>query len=103
MSISFETTILVAAERFLKDLVKNMGKTSSFNRWWNMVSTGFIFLDTEHHIHSIYEKNIIERTIQYIKDRTECFDYYFPCRKEMNCKLEHAKNWLNLFTNMHKK
>jgi hypothetical protein len=28
-----ETTILVAAERFLKDLVKNMGKTSSFNRW----------------------------------------------------------------------
>jgi hypothetical protein len=47
------------------------------------------FLDIEHHIHSIYEKNIIERTIQYIKDRTESFDDYFPSRKEMNCKLEY--------------
>jgi putative transposase len=28
---------------------------------------------------------MIERTIQYIKDRTESFDDYFPCRKE-KCK-----------------
>ena len=25
----------------------------------------------EHHIHSHYEKSIIERTMQYIKDRTD--------------------------------
>ena len=42
------------------------------------------------------EKSLIERTMQYIKDRTESFDDYFPCRKE-NCKLKHVKNWLNLF------
>ena len=54
----------------------------------------------DHHIHSfVYknEKSIIERTMQYLKDRTnECFDDYFPCRKK-ECKLKHVKNWLNLF------
>ena len=43
------------------------------------------FLKMNHHLHSSYEKSIIERTMQYIKDRTtESFDDYFPCkRKEM--------------------
>jgi len=36
----------------------------------------------DHHLHSSYEKSIIERTIQYIKDRTEGFDDYFPCRRK---------------------
>jgi putative transposase len=36
------------------------------------------FLKLEHHLHSPFEKSIIERTIQYIKDRTENFDDYFP-------------------------
>jgi aerobic-type carbon monoxide dehydrogenase small subunit (CoxS/CutS family) len=27
-------------------------------------------------------------TIQYIKNRTECFDDYFPCRKDNDCKLK---------------
>jgi putative transposase len=54
------------------------------------------------HLHSSHEKSIIERTIQYIKDRTKCFDDYFPCRKH-GCKLEHVINWLNLFLDMHNK
>jgi hypothetical protein len=29
-------------------------------------------------------KNIMERFIRQTKDRTECFDDHFPCRKE-NC------------------
>jgi putative transposase len=60
------------------------------------------FLKLEHHLHSTFEKGIIERTIQYIKDRTEGFDHYFPCRK-YNCKLEHVINWVNLFVYMHNK
>src|SRR5437868_15213453 len=60
------------------------------------------FLKLKHHLHSTFEKGIIERTIQYIKDRTESFDDYFPCRK-YNCKLEHVINWLNLFVYMHNK
>jgi putative transposase len=37
----------------------------------------------------------MERTMQDIKDRTESFDDYFPCRKK-NCKFKHVMNWLNL-------
>jgi hypothetical protein len=51
---------------------------------------------------SMYIKSIIEGTIQYIKDITECSDDdYFPCRKS-NCKLEHIVHWLNFFIDMHK-
>ena len=40
--------------------------------------------------------------MQYIKDRTEGFDDYFPCSKE-KCKLNHVRNWLNLFVKIHNK
>ena len=55
------------------------------------------FLKLKHHLHSPFEKSIIERTIQYIKDRTEGFDDCFPCRKRNNCKLLHVKKWMSLF------
>ncbi|HXT83647.1 MAG TPA: hypothetical protein VN704_04860 [Verrucomicrobiae bacterium] len=66
-----------------------------------MVSTSSLPLfETKAHIHSAYEKSIIERTIQYIKDRTENFDDYFPCRMK-NCKLKHVTNWLKLFAHFY--
>ncbi|MDQ6723196.1 MAG: hypothetical protein M3Z01_02895 [Thermoproteota archaeon] len=40
------------------------------------------FLNINYLIHSPFEKSIIERTIQYINDRTKGFDDYFPCRKK---------------------
>jgi len=43
----------------------------------------------------------MERTIHYIKDRTECINDYFPCRKDNDCKLKHVINWLSLFVDMH--
>ena len=43
----------------------------------------------------------LERTIQYIKDRTECFDDYFPCPQKVNCNLEHVKNWFSVFVDIH--
>jgi putative transposase len=58
------------------------------------------FFKIKHYLHSYYEKSIIERTIQYIKDRIEGFDDYFPCRK-YNCKLKHIIHWMNLFIDMH--
>ena len=60
------------------------------------------FLKLKHHIQLPYEKSIIiERTIQYVKDRTESFDDYFPCRSERRCKLEHISNWFKMFIDMH--
>lgn len=95
LSISKERNMLIA-ERFLSGLVRIHGKhpvSTDGGTWYPQACR---FLDLDHHLHSSFEKSIIERTMQYIKDRTECFDDYFPCRKE-NCNLKHVRNWLNLF------
>jgi hypothetical protein len=42
------------------------------------------FLKLKHHVHSSFEKSIIKRTVQYIEDRTEGFDDYFPCKRKKN-------------------
>jgi putative transposase len=99
--ISFERTILIA-ETFIKDLVKKYGKhpvSTDGGTWYPQACK---FLNMNHHLHSSYEKSMIERTIQYIKDRTESFDDYFPCRKE-KCKPQHIRNWFNFFVDYHNK
>ena len=40
--------------------------------------------------------------MQYFKDRTECFDDYYPCcinnkKSKNNCDLSHVYNWIKLF------
>ena len=51
-----------------------------------------ISLGLEHRFHSpSYEKSIVERTIEYLKDRTEIFDDYYPCRKAGLCNLRHVQ------------
>lgn len=42
-------------------------------------------------------KNIMERLIQKIKDRTECFDDHFPYRSE-SCNIQYIINWIKVFT-----
>jgi hypothetical protein len=39
---------------------------------------------------------MMERFIQYLKDRTECFDDDLPYRKE-GCDRQHFWNWLKMF------
>jgi putative transposase len=72
-------------------LIRKYGKQSISTDGGTWYPEACRFLELEYHLHSSHEKNIIERTIQYIKDRTECFDDYFPCRK-YGCKLEHVIN-----------
>ena len=93
---------MFVAERFLSSLIQAHGKhlvSTDGGTWYPQTCR---FLKQRHHLHSPFEKSIIERTIQYIKDRIESFDDYFPCKKE-NCNLDHVKKWLNLFVNMHNK
>jgi putative transposase len=75
--ISFERTMLVVAERFLQELVRKYRKhpVSTDGGAWYPQACKFLKLD--HHFHSPYRKSIIERTIQFVKDRTESFDDYF--------------------------
>jgi putative transposase len=69
--ISFERTMLVA-EQFLKVLIKKYGKHSiSTNDGGTWYPQACKFLKIKHHLHSYYEKSIVERTIQYLKDRTQ--------------------------------
>ncbi len=101
LSISKERNMLIA-ERFIAGLVRIHGKhpVSTDGGTWYPQACRFLKLD--HHFHSPLEKSLIERTMQYIKDRTESFDDYFPCRMK-NCKLKHVRNWLNLFVDHHNK
>jgi putative transposase len=95
ISISKERNMFVA-ERFISNLVKRYGEhpvSTDGGTWYPQACR---FLRLRHYIHSPYEKSIIERTVQYIKDRTEGFGDYFPCRKS-KCKLQHIQKWLNLF------
>jgi putative transposase len=65
--ISLERSILVA-EQFLQELIKKYGKnpvSTDGGTWYP--SQACRFLKLRHHIHSYYERSIIERTIQYIK------------------------------------
>ena len=99
ISISKERNMFVA-ERFILNLVKRYGEhpvSTDGGTWYPQACR---FLRLRHHIHSRYEKSIIERMIQFIKDRTEHFDDYFPCRKS-KCKLQHVQKWLNLFVSHH--
>jgi putative transposase len=96
---------MFVAEHFLSKIIEKFGEcpiSTDGGTWYPQACR---FLKLEHHIHSfVYkdEKSIIERTMQYIKDRTECFDDYFPCRKK-NCKLKHVQKWLNLFIYLYNK
>jgi putative transposase len=97
INISKERNMFVA-ERFLSNLIKDYDKhpvSTDGGTWYPQACQ---FLKLNHHIHTSFEKSIIERTMQYIKDRTEYFDDYFPCRKK-NCKLKHVQQWLKLFAN----
>ncbi len=91
------------AKRFLSEAVNKYGlhdvSTDGSGTWYPGACK---FLNLHNHIHSAFEKSIIERTMQYIKDRTESFDDYFPCKKN-KCKLNHIKQWLKLFVYEHNK
>ena len=91
---------MFVAERFLSDIVSVYGIYPVSTDGGTWYPTACKFLKLRHHLHSNLEKSLIERTMQYIKDRTECFDDYFPCRIK-NCNLKHIRNWLNLFVDYH--
>ena len=95
MHLSRERTIFVCYQ-FFKRLRDSYGRKPIFTdgaRWYNDACK---WLRLNHQVYGTELKNIMERFIQHIKDRTECFDDHFPCRKR-NCNRRHVSNWLKLF------
>lgn len=95
MHLSRERTIFVCYH-FFKELQRRYGRKPIFTdgaKWYNDACR---WLRLRHRVYGTELKNIMERFIQHIKDRTECFDDHFPCRKQ-GCDRKHVWNWLKLF------
>jgi len=95
IDISFERNMFIVAERFLSYLIDKYGKhhiSTDDGTWYPQACK---FLKLKHHTHSPFEKSIIERTMQYIEDRTKSFGDYFPCKKN-NCKLKQVKRGFSI-------
>jgi putative transposase len=65
---------MFVADRFIAGLVRTHGKHAVSTDGGTWYPQACIFLDMDHHFHPLYEKSIIERAMQYIKDSTEGFD-----------------------------
>ena len=95
MHLSRERTLFVCY-RFFRQLRDRYGRKPIFTdaaAWYNEACR---WLRLPHHVYGAEWKNLMERFIQHIKDRTECFDDHFPCRKA-DCDRQHVWNWLKLF------
>jgi len=95
MHLSRERTILVCY-RFFLQLRTRYGRKPVYTdgaQWYNDACR---WLRMPHYVYGTEWKNLMERFIQHIKDRTECFDDHFPCRK-IDCDRHHVWNWLKLF------
>jgi putative transposase len=90
MHLSRERTIFVCYQ-FFKLLRHRYGRKLVYTdgaRWYNDACRG---LRLRHIIYGTKMKNMMERFVQQIKDRTECFDDHFPCRgRKENCDRQHV-------------
>jgi hypothetical protein len=60
-----------------------------------------LFLVLNTYLIHLLKKSIIERTIEYFKDRTEGFDDYYLCKRKIEYDLSHVSNWFGLFVLVH--
>ena len=92
---------MLVAESFLRSLINVYGKHTVYSDGEAWYPEACSYLGIEHLLHSPLGKSIIERTIEYFKDRTENFDDYYPCKHKTEYDLSHVHNWLCLFVLMH--
>jgi putative transposase len=96
--ISEERNMFVA-ENFIRSLIYKYGRHTVYTDGGTWYPQACKFLHLKHRLHLPLEKSLIERMMQYFKDRTENFDDYYPCNnnKKRNCDLEHVYNWIKIF------
>jgi len=91
------TRNILVAELFLQSLIDRYGRYPVYSDGANWDPDACRSRGLKHHLYDVLRGNLMERLNQYVKDRTECFDDCFPCRKQ-RCRLDHVKGWLNYFT-----
>ena len=95
---------MLVAESFLKSLIKLYGKHVVYSDGGSWYPEACNSLGLKHILHSPFEKSVIERSMEYVKDRTECFDDYYPCMKEKEdfySSISHIHKWMTLFIFMY--
>jgi putative transposase len=93
---------MLVAESFSRSLIKIYGKHTVYSDGGTWYPEACISLGLEHRLHSPYEKSLVERTIEYLNDRTEAFDDdYYPRMRVGLFNLGHVRKWLILFIFMH--
>jgi putative transposase len=88
---------MFVAENFIRSLVEKYGRHVVYTDGGTWYPQACRFLHLKHMLHSPIEKSLVERAMQYFKDRIESFGDHYPCIKNNNCDLEHVNNWLNLY------
>jgi putative transposase len=71
---------MLVVESFLRSLVKVYGKHTVYSDGgtWYPEACSSSLGGLEHKLHTYLKKSLIERAIQYFKDRIENFDDYYP-------------------------
>ena len=99
--ISEERNMLIA-EKFIRSLIDKYGKHTVYTDGGTWYLQACTFLHLKHRLHSHLEKSLIERVVQYFKDRVESCDDYYPCNsKRRDCDNGHVYNWVELFVSMY--
>jgi len=94
--ISNERNMLVLSQ-FLETLVEKYGRHTVYSDGGTWYPEACKVIELKHYLHSPLEKCLIERVMQYFKDRTENFNGYYLCNNKQNCDLQHVYNWIKLF------
>lgn len=71
---------MLVAEYFLRSLIKVYDKHTVYSDGRSWYSEVYSYINLKHLLHSPLEKSTTERSIEYLKDRTEKFDDYYPCK-----------------------
>lgn len=92
---------MLVLSSFLKSLIQKYGKHIVYSDGGTWYPEACKVLGLKHYIHSPLQQNLIERIMQYFKDRTESFDDYYPCNSKRDCDKGHVYNWIQLFVSMY--
>jgi len=93
---------MLVLSSFLKSLIQKYGKHIVYSDGGTWYPEACKVLGLKHYLHSPLQQNLIERIMQYFKDRTESFDDYYPCNsKRRDCDNSHVYNWIELFVSLY--
>ena len=93
---------MLIVEKFIRSLVEKYGKHTVYTDGGTWYPQACTFLHLKHRLHSHLEKSLIERVVQYFKDRIESFGDYYPCNsKRRDCVNGHVYNLIELFVSMY--